>query len=94
MNHALLFVSICAFLVSFGVIYLLGEINVSRGSIHVRNRIVDVYEEGVSFCLWFWKREGKLWEIWEAEVCEDMQMGFEEWCWAVFKEEFRIVYLK
>lgn len=94
MNPVLTFIFVCLFLGTLGGVYLLSEVNISRGSFSVRKRVSDAYTEGLSFTLWFYKKESDLVELYSQEVCEDMQLSFDEFCFSVFYDHFRIIYKK
>lgn len=94
MNLLHVYLSTSFFIGVLGLMWLLSEINVTNSSFGVRKGVDRRYLVGLEFTLWFKKREEELLSLWEAEVCECMNLGFEEFCQAIFNDEFGIVYEK
>jgi hypothetical protein len=87
-----LYLILSALLVIIGTMYLLSEINNTTSSFPVRKKKGVEYRNGLHFSLWFYKREERLMELWEEELCEDMTMTFEQFCASVYNNNFQIVY--
>lgn len=85
MNHLGLFSVVSAFIATLLLMYVLTEINNTKSTYGIRKKLSEEFVSGLEFTLWFYKREGILRELYEAELCEDMFLSFEEFCNGVFE---------
>ena len=84
-------VSIALLLLTMLLMYLLSEINTTRSSYGIR-RLKSLTEyQNNRYYSWFREKESQLEELYEQELCEEMTLSFEEFCWAIYNE-FEIIY--
>lgn len=92
MQPIALFIASCAFLGTFGTMYILSEINLSTSSYGVRRRVDEQEYFDARYHSWFERKEDDLSVLYKQEVCESMKLSLEDFASAIYHGEFKIVY--